>query len=62
MAAFHSLVQQKVSQEDTPHQNLKSMVVLRISWEEQINVRFLTETLNMTGDMGNSPVMIPSDP
>ena len=38
------------------------MVVLRVALEEQINVRFLTNTLNMTGDMGISPGKIPSDP
>ena len=45
----------------TPHKKLKFMVVLRIPWEHPINIRFLIETLNMTGDMGISPVIIPSD-
>ena len=45
----------------TPHKKLKFMVVLRIPWGHPINVRFLIETLNMTGDMGISPVIIPSD-
>ena len=37
------------------------MVVLIIPWENPTNVKFLIETLNMIGDMGISPVMIPSD-
>ena len=51
----------KLFYRNTPHKKLKFMVVLRIPWEDPINVRFLIDTLNMTGDMGISPVIIPSD-
>ena len=58
MGAFKNI---ELFYRNTPHKKLKFMIMLRIPWEEQINIRFLTEALNMTGEMGISPVIIASD-